>query len=231
VAKRAKISKADDQEPRGNLAYTVLRDRIRIGKFKPGQRIREEDVADMLHMSRTPVREALKRLEVEGLVMSEPRRGMAIALLDHQMVIELYVMREALEGASARLAARHASDAETAMLEELVKEEEQLGPDVGSDLLAKHNRRFHLALYRAAHNRYLLQSLNALGDSIMLLGETTFALQGRPTSALSEHREIVDAIVKRDPDSAEHAARHHIQNALRMRFKLLQAADAANASV
>jgi DNA-binding GntR family transcriptional regulator len=204
---------------RGEIAYARLKEAIQSGDLKPGQRIRENEMADRFAMSRTPVREALRRLEADGLLTFAPYRGMVISELDHQAVIELYTMREALEGTAAGLAARHASDAEVAILKDIVASE----PDHETDprKLAAHNRRFHGALYRAAHNRYLLKTLNVLSDAMALLVATTLSLTGRPNTARDEHQAIVDAIERRDADAAEQMMRTHIRNAQRARLKIM----------
>jgi DNA-binding GntR family transcriptional regulator len=165
------------------------------------------------------VREALRQLQAEGLLEQDAQRGMAVARLDHQMMTELYLMRDVLEGTAARLAARHASEAEVAVLRDLVDVEAKLGKE--SRNLARHNQRFHEALYLAAHNRYLLKTLNALRDAMALLGETTYAAPGRAKTALAEHRAIVEAIASGDPAAAEAAARAHIQGAQRTRIRML----------
>ena len=203
----------------GATAYRRLADSIRDGALAPGTRLREEDLAASLQMSRTPVREALRRLQDEGLLSQDAQRGMAVARLDHQMMTELYLMRDVLEGTAARLAARHASDAEVAVLRDLMEVEAKLGRDARQ--LARHNQRFHEALYLAAHNRYLLKTLNALRDAMALLGETTYAAPGRAKSALAEHRAIVEAIAAGDAAAAEAAARAHIQGAQRTRIRMM----------
>ena len=92
----------------GEYAYERLRTHIREGALPPGTRVREAEVAGQLGISRTPVREALRRLEADGFLTFEPHRGMVVVQLDHQSVMELYAMREALEGTAAGLAAQHA---------------------------------------------------------------------------------------------------------------------------
>ncbi|MCC7046463.1 MAG: GntR family transcriptional regulator [Alphaproteobacteria bacterium] len=216
-------------EPRGSLAYAKLRDGIRAGIFKPGQRIREVDLSGWLKMSRTPIREALRRLESEGLLTHEPHRGVVISSLDHQMVMELYFMREVLEGTAARLASRHASDAEIFMLRQMVIDESNMPADPMA--LSNHNYRFHLAILRSAHNRYLLRSLNALREAMWGLVRTTFSVPGRPATAVKEHQDIVAAIASRDGDAAEAAARKHIQIALVNRLLLLNEEDANGADI
>ena len=204
---------------RSELVYLKLREAIQAGKLKPGDRIMETEVADWFKVSRTPVRDAIRRLESEGMLMHEPRNGLAVARLNRQAVMELYVMREVLEGTAARLCARHASDMDILELTDLVKREQQLQGDF--EALARHNHRFHEAIHRGAHNRYLEKSLGAVNDSMGLLGRSQMLLPHRAKAALSEHTEIARMIQKRDPDSAEEAARKHVRAAQRERLKLL----------
>ena len=204
---------------RSEHAYRTLRDAIQAGTLKPGQRIMEIEIAAWLKVSRTPVRDAMRRLESEGMVAHAPRNGLVIAQLDRQAVMELYAMREVLEGTAARLCARHASDMELDQLLELVKTEQQLAGKFES--LAQHNQRFHDAIRRGAHNRYLVKSLNAVNDSMVLLGKSQMLLPHRAKAALTEHTEIARAIARRDADAAEEATRKHVRAAQRERMKLL----------
>lgn len=204
---------------RGEQAYQELQAAIQSGALKPGTRLRESELAEWLNSSRTPVREALNRLQTEGLVVQEPRRGMIVAELDHNMVAELYVMREVLEGTAARLAARHASDVEISMLREIADRDKTANDDPVK--LAKNNRLFHETLYRAAHNRYLLKTLSMLRESMALLGQTTLSIPGRSDAAFEEHDAIVAAIERHDAAAAEETCRSHIRAAYRARMKLM----------
>lgn len=203
---------------RGESVYLAIRAALHDGLLKPGQRLLEVEVANWLGVSRTPVREALHRLETAGLVEFAGRRGVIIAQLDQQRVIQLYAMREVLEGTAARFAAQHASDFEIRTLRRLV---EAQGEKDDAKEAARRNTLLHEAIYSAAHNTYLVQALNALTDALQLLGQTTFSVPGRPATANREHRDIVDAIESRDPDRAEEAARNHIRAAGRLRLDLL----------
>jgi DNA-binding GntR family transcriptional regulator len=204
---------------RGEDAYQKMLDAIQSGTLAPGTRLREIDLAEWLGSSRTPVREALSRLQAEGLVVQEPRRGMIIAELDHSMVSELYIMREVLEGAAASFAARQASDVEIEMLRDIANRDKLIGDDPAK--LSKNNRLFHGALYRAAHNRYLFKTLNSLRESMALLGRTTLGTPGRSKTAFEEHSALVDAIERRDPVAAEQASRAHIRAAYRTRMAMM----------
>jgi DNA-binding GntR family transcriptional regulator len=203
-------------------AYDRFRDALRQGRLGPGQRVLETEIAEAFGMSRTPVREAIRRLQAEGLVAQLPGRGLCVAQYDHAEVDELYVMREALEGTAARLAARNAGRPDITLLQRLVEEEAALPPEAA----AEHNRRFHRALHQAAHNRYLLRSLSALSDALLLLGPTTLEQPGRARAARAEHALIVAAIAARDEAGAEQAARAHIAAAHEARLALAAAAPA-----
>jgi DNA-binding GntR family transcriptional regulator len=204
---------------RSEHAYRRLRDAIKQGQFKSGQRLMEVEVANWLNLSRTPVRDAIRRLEAEGILEHEPHNGLVVARLDRQAVMELYVMREILEGTAARLCARHASDMEVQDLLDLVERERQMKGD--HEGLARHNRRFHEAIHRGAHNRYLEKSLIAVNDSMGLLGTPLMLLPHRAQTAADEHARLADAIQRRDPDAAEAAARAHVRAAQRERLKRL----------
>ncbi len=190
-------------------AYERFRQGLRSGALQPGQRVLEAELAERLGMSRTPVREAIRRLQSEGLLAPGPGGGLCVAAYGHAEVDELYVMREALEGTAARLAAQHAGRPDIMLLQRMVAEEAGLP----AEAVAEHNRRFHRALHQAAHNRYLLRALSALSDALLLLGPTTLELPGRAVAAREEHARIVAAVAARDAAGAEAAARAHIQAA------------------
>jgi len=214
------MATAPKPEPfsRGEKAYDTLFAAIQDGTLQPGARLREVELADWIGISRTPVREALGRLEGEGLVARDPHRGMIVARLDPDMVTELYYMREVLEGSAAGLAARHATDAEISTLRAIADRDRNTRDTAR---LAEINRVFHDALYRAAHNRYLVKTLNTLRQSMALLGQTTLAMPGRSATALEEHRRLIRALEKRDVEGATKAAREHIRAAYSARMKQL----------
>jgi DNA-binding GntR family transcriptional regulator len=206
-------------QSRADFVYDSLRDAIWEGRLAHGERIREEEIASLLGVSRTPVREALQRLQQRGLLVVGPGRGLMVAELSKQQVFELYAMREILEGSAARFAARHANETEVEILYRL---QQELAESKGDALtLVKLNRRFHQAIYEAAHNQYLLDTLDSLNDSLALLHNITFRAPSRRADTDEEHRRIVEAIEKRDPDTAERVAREHIRQAQRTRFETL----------
>jgi DNA-binding GntR family transcriptional regulator len=172
----------------------------------------------MLGVSRTPVREALARLQERGLVEATPL-GLMAAQLGHQQTLELYALRAVLEGAAARFATQHASESEIlALRQPCAAFAEALG---SAERLARLNRQFHLGIIEAAHNRYLKRALEDLHITLALLPSTTFTVAGRPEAVIVEHAAILEAIARRDADAAEAAARDHIRNAQVPRLQVL----------
>ena len=202
---------------RADFVYESLRDAIWDGRIGIGERVREEEIARNLGVSRTPVREALQRLHQRGLLVFGAGRGLTVASLSQHQVLQLYAMREILEGSAARFAAEHATAPEIAVLWRLQKE--LCKPDHDTMALVTLNRRLHQAIYEAAHNQYLLQTLSVLHDSLALLHSTTFRVPSRRLESDEEHRQIVEAIEQHNPDRAEEAARQHIRQAQRTRFE------------
>src|SRR5882724_10221586 len=141
---------------RADFVYDSLRDAISDGRIAAGERVREEEIARNLGVSRTPVREALQRLQQRGLLVLGAGRGLVVAQLSQYQVLQLYAMREILEGSAARFAAEHATAPEIAVLWRLQKE--LCKPDHDATALVTLNRRLHQAIYEAAHNQYLIQT-------------------------------------------------------------------------
>lgn len=204
---------------RADFVYDSLRDAIWEGRFANGERLREEEIARALGVSRTPVREALQRLQQRGLLEIGPGRSLMVPQLTRHQLFELYAMREILEGSAARFAAQHANATEIAILYRL-QDELAKADDDDAIRLIKLNGEFHQAIYEAAHNQYLLQILDTLHDSLAMLHGATFRLPTRRAESDAEHRRIVAAIERRNPDAAEKAAREHIQQAQRTRFEI-----------
>jgi DNA-binding GntR family transcriptional regulator len=224
-AKREKIAAFQIEPPRrqagevrGEYAYRVLRGAISDGAFKPGFHLREADVAEWLEISRTPVREAFHRIVSEGLLVIGSWNGAVVADLDPQQLVELYALREALEVTAAGLAAQHASQVEIQNLFRIAEMEEAAKDD--PERLVVINADLHRAIYNAAHNRYLLQSLNTVVDTLGLLRHSTFVLPGSVQAARSEHLELLGAIRDRDVARARESAAAHINHALELRLRL-----------
>jgi DNA-binding GntR family transcriptional regulator len=199
-------------------AYTLILDGIEAGTWRPGDRLVESELAERLGVSRTPVREALQRLETQGM-LARDGRSLMVASLDHSQLAELYAVRGTLEGLAARLAARHASDEEVRVLQGMVTEDRAL---IGGDprALSRANKRFHRQIHLASHNRFLIQQLDLVHRAMALMANTSFAAEGRDQQGLAEHDRIAAAIAARDGEMAEAALREHISRAFETRLRI-----------
>lgn len=204
----------------GDVAYSKLIEAVRSGVFQPGDRLREEDVAARLALSRTPVREALRKLESDGIVEHRPRLGAIVRSLSHTEVVELYEMRLVLERTAAEMAAKHAIAAEIDELDELNGAIANAVADPAQ--AASINQQFHRCIYLATRNRFLLGSARALNNALMLLGPTTLADEARITVVCGQHQDIIDAIRNEDAEAAGASAEAHLQTSLRHRLSVMR---------
>ena len=198
-------------------AYALILQAIDVGVFKPGDRLVESDLADRFGVSRTPIREALQRLETQNL-LTRDGRSLIVASLSHNEMAELYAVRSELEGLAARLAAQHASAEEVLVLREMVQEDRKLTDDPSA--LSRANRRFHKQIHLASHNRFLVRQLDLVHRSMALMATTSLAAEGRGEVVMEEHNAIVEAIAAGDQDAAQQALRDHISVAFVTRLKL-----------
>lgn len=209
----------DTDGPQGQSAYRRLLVEIRLGQLPPGARLRETELAERLGISRTPVREAIRQLEADGLVTHQARQGATIRNLDYAEVIELYEMRSVLEGTAARLAARVAQRVELIELTELNDALAASAPGAAAQEL---NRQFHRTLLDAARNRFLIKTMSALQKTLLILGPSTLAEPARPEAAAAEHARVIAALAAHDADAAEAAMRAHVEAALNARIRAMR---------
>jgi len=204
-------------KPPSTDAYALILEAIDIGVFKPGDRLVESDLAERFGVSRTPIREALQRLETQSM-LTRDGRSLIVASLDYNQLAELYVVRAELEGLAASLAARHATPEEIRVLRDMVEDDRAL---LGKPAeMARANRRFHKQIHLSSHNRFLVQQLDLVHRSMALLATTSLAAVGRDEDALREHDAIVTAIEAHDGEAAAQALRDHISKAFVTRLKL-----------
>lgn len=199
---------------RAEYVYRMIRDDIRSGRLLPGERVRETDLAARLAVSRTPIREAIRRLVENGL-LSHAAGGLAVTVLDDTQMKELYEVRAVLEGAAAAFAAQHASPDDVARMKALAL---RCRDAASAAEAAAANEELHRVLHGASHNRYLAMLQGRFSEWLALLPGTTYAAEGRPASAWLEHSRIIDAVEARDAEAARSAAVEHIANAYRLRL-------------
>lgn len=192
---------------KADMAYRQIRLEIVEGAMSAGSPIDQEALAARLGLSTTPVREALRRLESEGLVVSRPHRDTIVAPLTLQQLEDTYTVRLALDPLAISIAAAQASDAE---LEEILKLSRQASTDPDPVSQMHQNRRLHRAMYRACGNAVLVQMLDALWDSSDRYRLTTLHDDRTVHRAHVEHSAIAEAMVARRADEAADLMRRHV---------------------
>jgi DNA-binding GntR family transcriptional regulator len=200
------------------LLFKHLRHLIISGQFEPGQKLVEEDLAARFKVSRTPVREAIRKLEIEGLVQYQPRRGVVVTGFSAEDIDEIYATREVLEGLAARLAAAHATEGEVQELGRHLDQMNRAAAQGDVERSAQIHTRFNGLLYRMGRNRRLLAMLTQLSEYIEHGKLVSLGRAGRAHEIRAEHEAMFEAIARRDPDAAEQAARLHVANARRAFF-------------
>jgi DNA-binding GntR family transcriptional regulator len=199
-----------------NEAFEKIVQAITAGELKPGERLSEAYLARQLGISRGPLREALGRLEGR-LVERTPRIGVSVIELSDDSLVELFTVREALEGMACRLAATNATDAELAELEALLDQHGRNEGVLSEDGYYQRtsDNDFHFQIVRCARNQRLEEMLlEGLYFQLKLYRFRAGAKPGRARAAFGEHRKIVKALQARDPNAAEAAMRQHIRNAV-----------------
>lgn len=204
--------KLDTFRPLGEMVYESLRDAIISQTLKPGERLMETDLAEELGVSRTPVREAIRKLELEGYVVMIPRKGAYVAGLSIKDINEVFEIRGSLEALAAALAATRATQGEIDEMERHLLLEAHHWET--SDLIKtiEVDTRFHELIYKAARNSRLLNMIREIREQVQRFRTTSLGVPGRMKFAISEHRRIVEAIADRDPETARKAAHDHIES-------------------
>ncbi len=207
-----------------DAAYATLREAILVGQLRPGDRLAEEQLAGEFGISRTPIREAIFRLEAERFATRQVRRGLVVRAIPEEQVLEVFTVWAALDQLAASTAAQSATAPERARLRWINEQIEARTRQVGHASIVELTMQFHEALSECAHNSVLLQMVRQLHDSARRFGETTFSLPGRPSVAIAEHRAILEAIDSGDADLAGRLAAEHITNAREARIALMRGA-------
>lgn len=194
---------------------------IGSGELAPGTRLTETGLVAALKISRTPLREALAALKAENLLHVDAD-GLRVRKLNWSDIKSLYDMRAHLEGLAARLTATNAGAAEKDLIAQLAADEiTLLESEASPTVLATHNARFHLVIWNAAGNPFLLETMQRLSRLMVLLGATAYSLSERRDSIQNEHAAITAAITAGNGDAAEAAMQTHLHQALKARLAVV----------
>ncbi len=204
--------------------YEALREAIVARRLLPGDRLAEEQLARQFGVSRTPVREALLRLETEQFATRVARRGLVVRPIPEREVLEVYAVRAALDGLAASLAAEQATPPDRARVRWLAQQIADAATGADHQKMAELNIELHEAICQAAHNGMLVHFMRQIHDWVRRFGgpDTTFSHPGRADEALVEHERIVDAIEAGDADLAGRLAREHMSRAREVRIAMLR---------
>ena len=205
--------KLENYKPLREIVFEYLREAILTGKLEPGQRLMEVQLAEQLGVSRTPVREAIRKLELEGLVVMIPRKGAYVADVSLKDIIDVLEIRAALEGLAASLASERMCDEDLEKLEGIAHEfKKKLDTDNIEEMVEK-DVEFHDLIFKATNNQKLIQINNSLREQVYRFRITYISDFDTSKNLVSEHAQILDAICKRDSRVAMEHAMTHIENA------------------
>jgi DNA-binding GntR family transcriptional regulator len=200
--------------PIRDIVYHRLKEAVLLGEIRPGERLLEADLAEQMGVSRTPVREALRRLEREGLVVWRPFRGAEVVGVERETVQQLFQVREALECLAVRLAVARIDPAAIALLRSIVEEAEAAAQSGDYGRTNTLHRRFHSEIARLSGNLPLVRLLEEIQDHINLSQASARSGPERFRQVMSEHLQIVEALAAADASRAEMAVREHLRRAL-----------------
>ena len=202
----------NDYKPLREVIFNTLREAIIVGELKPGERLMEVQLAEKMGVSRTPVREAIRKLELEGLVDMLPRKGAHVADLSVKDIMDVLEVRSTLDGLASMLSAERITDEE---LKELKHIHTQFINYVEKDNLQgsiKKDVEFHDVIYRSSRNDKLIQIANNLREQVQRFRVIYIKDYSSTRELIKEHVEILESITRKDPELARKCAQMHILN-------------------
>ena len=224
------ITSIPERQTLSDQVFNELKEAIIKGDLAQGSKITEDEIAKKYGISRGPLREAIRRLEGLRLLVRKPHAGTRVVTLTHSMMEEIYTVREALEGMSARLAATRMSDDEVAELRQLLENHEStIDQSQGKEYFQREgDLDFHFRIAQASNNQWLMDLLSSeLYQLLRMCRHRSSLTPERPLRALQEHKQIAEAIAQRDPELAELLMRRHISGAWNIVKNILEKEDNA----
>jgi DNA-binding GntR family transcriptional regulator len=209
--KLAKIN-LNDYKPLREVIFTTLRDAIIVGELRPGERLMEVKLAEKMGVSRTPVREAIRKLELEGLVDMIPRKGAHVADLSVKDIVDVLEVRASLDGLAALLAAERITDEEVDELKHVNSQfvsflqKENLQGSIKKDV------EFHEIIYRSSRNEKLIQIVSNLREQVQRFRVIYLKDYVNPNELEKEHKDIIEAICSKDSELSRKVAQNHIKS-------------------
>lgn len=219
------VWKDEELSPIRDKVYLYIKQAIVQGVYKSGDRIIERELADQLNVSRTPIREALFRLESQGFVKTMPRKGVVVSKLSPEEVIEIFTILSALEGLAMKLAAQKADQSHRDELSRIIQEIDEA---LSQPVLKEDNWKVHFqindVICRASQSPRLTQMLDGLSEYIRAFVHMGYELPGRMRKAMEEHRNLAKAVRDGEPELAETYTKIHLENSKNAYLEALQKA-------
>ena len=212
----------DEYLPLRDVVFNTLRQAILRGELKPGERLMELHLADQLGVSRTPIREAIRKLELEGLVNMIPRRGAEVARITEKNLKDVLEVRRALDAFSCELACDRITPAETEMLRQACEEFEQATKSKDAAVIAKADVKLHNIIVLATGNERLMEMINNLSEQVYRYRFEYIKDTSNYEKLVEEHRIIYESILRKDKKTAAKMAKTHIDNQEQSILKLLR---------
>jgi len=213
--KMDKLYKIDDYELLNQKVYRILKIRIVKGDIEPGSKLLEKNISEKLGVSRTPIREAIQRLAAEGFVKMVPNQGMVVNKISIKDMRELLQIRSVLEGLAARLVAQVIKEEEIKELEKYQKQMEFFTNENDPLSFSKMDCEFHELILNICGNNRLIQIRKNLSDQANRYRIRSLSIAGRLKYSLKEHREIVEALKRKDSEQADRLSQKHVENVLK----------------
>lgn len=204
----------EDNYSLGSRVFHMIRENILSGKYKKDEELKEKTIGEELGVSRTPVREALRQLELEGLVTIIPNKGAYVVGISQEDIKDIYEIRCRLEGLCARWAAKNITPEQLDELEENIFLSDFHAGKGNAEQLVELDNKFHEVLYSASNSRELRHVLSDFHHYVQRVRRITLADGHRAVDSNEEHRKIVEALKQHDADLAEKLANQHIKSTI-----------------
>lgn len=221
---REKLSpiKLEGFQPLREMVFDVLMEAIISGQLPPGERLMEVQLAEEMGVSRTPVREAIRRLELEGFVVMIPRKGAYVAGLSVKDIVNIFEIRTSLEQLAVSLATERMTPDELETMERMVVEMTDTSKNANAETWTELDKRFHHLLYEYSRNERLVQMMENIAEQINRYRVITLSNMEVRQHTVEEHKKIVEAIAERNISEAQKAAAEHLNNIQASLIVLLQ---------
>lgn len=200
----------DNYKPLRETVFEAVRDAIISGVLSPGERLMEVQLAEEMGVSRTPVREAIRKLETEGFIAMMPHKGAYVAGISAKDILDVFEVRAALEALAARLAAARITEEELDKLRGAITKTDNMQ---NIEAVVASDTGFHNIIYQASRNEKLMQFIAHLKEQMKRFRTTSLAMPGRTEIASQEHEQIMKALADRNADLAADLSRQHIEKA------------------